>query len=57
MPTSFSLKSTSQGMFYEAYSFNSDISNWDVSNVEGFNIMFYGKYEASCCIFCTSMLK
>ena len=36
-------------MFYEAYSFNSDISNWDVSNVEGFNIMFYGKYEASSC--------
>ena len=28
-------------MFYDAFSFNSDISNWDVSNVTNMNNMFY----------------
>ena len=28
--------------FYEADSFNGDISRWDVSSVTEFNAMFYG---------------
>ena len=28
-------------MFYECESFNQDISNWDVSNVENMSNMFY----------------
>merc|ERR1712176_1327123 len=33
------------GMFWEASSFNSDLSNWDVSSVTEMAFMFYG---ASC---------
>ena len=29
-------------MFLNCYKFNSDISNWDVSNVTNMNFMFHG---------------
>jgi surface protein len=29
-------------MFFDCYKFNSDLSNWDVSNGENFERMFYG---------------
>jgi surface protein len=32
---------STKNMFRNAYNFNSDISSWDVSNIQNFNYMFY----------------
>ncbi len=40
-----SLVTDLEEMFHDAYSFNQDISNWDVSKVENMRSVFYGAYH------------